>query len=398
MFRFTILPMLVASPILVFAQTSASAHESTAAPPALVAGIDIGSKGVRGVVVEIHSEAGQTKMTHRFAKSVNTTIIQGVEQTGKLDARNISETVDQVVRMRRIIVEEYGIAPEKIEIVASSGVAMASNKDELAQAVKEHLKTALTFFTYEVELKRVFFGTVPAEHVNEAILYDQGSGDTKAIAFGDRRVGNHGWYVSQQYRGGTVTFAARIDQAAQAAKIPFTTQLRQYRPTLEQQLTDVADQNPTIQHNRQRVYLTGGIVWAMASVLHPEQVHEPMVRLDPADFDRFLDLLYQTPDAFPIVDLTRIENNKQRAAAEKELNRVRDVFTLKQLLAGTELLRAAAKANRFHAKELSFARNGVFAWVLGKVQEDAFDAVGPQTVYPRYAPRTGLKLLMRRFQ
>ncbi len=363
----------VAASLLVFSLAPAFAFAQQPTKTALHGGIEVGSKGVRGVVLEIQHVNGIQQITRRFAKSVNTTVIHGSHDSKTLRPDSIAETVQQVVRFHQIMIEEQKLQARSIEIVISSGVALASNKQELADAIRAKLGLPVTFMTYEEELKRVFFGVVPSDQINHAMLYDQGSGNSKTIAFGDRGPGNWGWYVRQHLPLGTVSLTQKIDAEAEKSGRSFADQIAQARGILDADWAGLADGTPTLRLHRPTAYLTGGAVWALATILHPERTHQSMVKLSYKDFDRFVELLQRQPNDFPKVDVSHLDERTQKAAAE-ELQRVRDTFSVKNLLAGAELLRSAAKANRFDTKQLYFARDGVFAWIVGGVNQAHHDA------------------------
>ena len=126
--------------------------------------------------------------------------------------------------------------------------------------------------------------------------------------------------------------------------------------------------NATINHpgaaNRQRVYLLGGIVWALAAHERPDQVGEEWVRIRPGDIDRFHARVV-AGDAFtPDTDaLEEISDGSLRNAALTELARVSDVFTTDQLLAGATLLKAVNDALNMENREaVFFSRVGRGGW------------------------------------
>src|SRR3954452_12165950 len=70
--------------------------------------------------------------------------------------------------------------------------------------------------------------------------------------------------------------------------------------------------------NRNSVFLSGGIVSALVTVVKPETVNKPLVRITIDDIDKFHRRLMKNPNVFPEPDLTAIADTKTREAAAKD--------------------------------------------------------------------------------
>jgi hypothetical protein len=92
-----------------------------------------------------------------------------------------------------------------------------------------------------------------------------------------------------------------------------------------------------------------------------------MVPLTVADLKAYKAQLTAAKGRFPNVDTSGITDPEARKKAEDEVDRVRDVFTPENLVAGSELLDALFVSLELENKTVRFARSGMVAWVLAKV-------------------------------
>src|SRR5262249_32132368 len=172
---------------------------------------------------------------------------------------------------------------------------------------------------------------------------------------------------------GTVSFTRRITTSVKEASKDFVSQadaLRENRFT--EPLRDELERRPGLA-NRNSVFLSGGIVWALVKVVQPETANDPLVRITVADIEKFHQRLTKSPNVFPEPALSGIADLKIREQAAKDVQRVRDTFTTENLLAGAEILRGIGRA--FHLeqsqKTIYFARDGYIAWIYAYVKESA---------------------------
>ena len=107
--------------------------------------------------------------------------------------------------------------------------------------------------------------------------------------------------------------------------------------------------------------MVGGIVWAMSTILYPER-EGSFVKLTMDDINRFYELVAKKKDAAFEENLTKIKNMDTRKKAEKQLQSVKDVFTVENLIAGAAILKAMGEELKLKGKDLYFSRNGSWLW------------------------------------
>src|SRR5439155_170130 len=88
-------------------------------------------------------------------------------------------------------------------------------------------------------------------------------------------------------------------------------------------LQDEEDSRPGLT-NRRHVFLSGGIVWAMVTLLKPEACDQPMVNVTVEDVDRFARLLRDSGGLFPDPDLGRAPRGKTSRTGAANGGRIRE--------------------------------------------------------------------------
>src|SRR5262249_23769413 len=144
-----------------------------------------------------------------------------------------------------------------------------------------------------------------------SILIDIGSGNTKGgMREGDNR------FVTFAIPYGTVTFTDLVKMRAGKNSFPKTAaSLRDevLVPALMGQLKEKAALT-----KRERIYLSGGIVWAMATLVRPQN-RDAFTPVSARDIDEFQKMLLQEPGVVPTPDLNKIADPEIRKLAQSEI-------------------------------------------------------------------------------
>jgi exopolyphosphatase/pppGpp-phosphohydrolase len=341
-------------------------------------GIEIGAKGVKATVLELDTgPSGPTSRTIMTEVS-NTTVAAGVVGTNKYSAGAIRETAAEAGKFAKQMREQYGVPSEKIQVIGSSGLPGASNRNELVEAVREATGLApLRFITPCEEVGLIIAGLLAEPERSRALLVDIGSGNTKG-----GYLGAGGQTVCFSVPFGSVTFADRVKKDAPGQA--FADAADQLRPTrLEAPLVEEVRANPELAA-RSLVILSGGAAYAMVTLMEPEKVRQDRVTFAAREIADYLQRL-KAAEGIPRPDLDAIADPAIRAAAEKEVQNVADNFTRENLIAGAEVLTALSSAFKFEGKTLIFDRNGITAWIRAAVSPPVRAATGSTPALPRPA-------------
>nr|MDQ3013237.1 hypothetical protein [Acidobacteriota bacterium] len=351
----------------------------------LHAGIEIGSKGVKATASNFTRKGSGYDLKILYAETINTTIMKVKENQFTPEA--INETVQAVQKMYTKMQQEHQIAPERIYIVGSSGLR-ADNKQELVSEVKKATGKAMSFLSVELEVQLSIVGTIPQQRpqpdaenraVNErhaAMLIDIGSGNTKGGYQQAAPAPLNGVpsdeFVTMGIPFGTVTFTTeasryRKDEADLRA---FALDAVALSPKLlNEQLKQEVTKKPGLVM-RERLYMTGGIVWAMATLLHPEN-RRAFVPLTVEDINLFNYQARTDVNSLLNPDLSFINDEVRRQEAKKEIESVKAVFTPRNIIAGAEILSAVSTEFKLQDMKVWFARYGSLSWILSYVRGQA---------------------------
>lgn len=317
----------------------------------LVAGIELGGKGVKGTVVE-YDPAKPGDVTVKDAATISTALAD--LEDGKFKAENIAKSAEAAAALVKQFGDKHGIPAAKIVVAGSSGI-VGTNRDELSAAVAKVTGKPLQFITAEEEVGLTIKGLGLRKLPTPANL-DIGGGNTKGGYFAD----DGKKLVSFAGIPGTVALTTEAKAAGgdyPAAVVKLADEL------VTEKLKAVAARD-TAWKDQQKVFLTGGSVWAAATFLYPGKVRDPLVPLTRKDAEAFLALVSKDPTAFPAVDLSGIADPKLRAEAEEELKKVKAVYPPESLLAGAHILCRLFQHLPLDEKPTAFARSGGTAWIL----------------------------------
>jgi exopolyphosphatase/pppGpp-phosphohydrolase len=323
-------------------------------------GIEIGAKGVKATVVKITPGPSGNLVEVLLAKTANTSIAVGVGKTGKFSPSAIQDTAAEVERFYLKMVKDLDVPKDNVHIVGSSGIPLASNREQLIDAVRSRTGLPLTFIDVKKEIELSIRGVVPAAVRRQALFLDIGSGNTKGGCYTAAEL------VTLEAPFGTVTFTDHVKKGREGEAANFSAAAAGARKLLDNSFAEQLRRQPRLGEPTQ-VYLSGGIVWALVTVLHPATITESYVELTAEDFDKFADLLARNAEKVPDPDLSGLPAGKVREALVTDLRRVRDTFTRENLIAGTEILRSLASTLDLKKKKLLFARHGYLAWITSYV-------------------------------
>jgi hypothetical protein len=341
--------------VLVITTHSLTAPRGVAAP-VRVAGTDIGSKGIRAVVIEYDDAVPNAPVKIVHTNSINPNL--GALKDGMFVPDRIAEAADNLADIVNNFTTEHGVKKENIKLVGSSSLVKVTNRDELVKAVAEKTGITMTFLqdrTQETEL----------EVAGLAILGKPAAGLLITVGNGNSGAGADGSLTKFDIPLGTGTLADKATERQKADdKLTFPEALAAARDMDLLPIVKAAvEANPSLV-GKTPVTMIGGIGFAAAAVVHPEKAGDDTVALTLADFRKLIALVGKEPLAIPEVDLSVVPE-AVRKRAETDLRTVRDNFPPKSLLAGATLVIAIGDSLQLDEKPLTFIRNAQYAWIVG---------------------------------
>jgi exopolyphosphatase/pppGpp-phosphohydrolase len=334
-------------------------------------GIEIGARGVKATVLDVTGGVDSFKIKVLMARTQNTTLAAGMAETGRFGASALTQTAEAVSKFASQMQREYHVPLDRLYVVGSSGLfsaiegkpdAIRTNQEALAIAVRKASGLKISFIDVNKEVELSIAGIVPARHADTALLLDVGGGNTKG-GYQDGRQG----LVSMGIPYGSVTFTDLIKKRTEKQPLAATAAALRDEVLVSCLRTAMAGKLGLLK--RDRIYLTGGAAWALATLIRPGDRRD-YVALTAEDVDAYRNLLIEAGDSFPAPDLSAIVDQMVLRAAQREIAQVKAAFRPEQLLAGAEIIKALSNEFQFgKAKKVFFVRHAQFGWILAYVAQ-----------------------------
>lgn len=323
--------------------------------------IEIGGSGVKASVVEIVSAPGEGGPELRSVRDYAVANVNPItpEQQGA-----VADAVDGFVSD---MASRHGLAPLKIYVVGASGLVGAPHAASLRETVNLAIAGragAMTYVSANDQARLGFEGVVNCERLAhrrlDALFIDIGSAEITGASVTDAGGERCGDETIGVFSVGFGVKSARADTAQPIAEA-----------------LAAADEAML---EKPRVYLGGGIVWALATFVQPESgarfvalsasdiealrnqlAADPLCITDPAMAQRadpqcrFLDVNFSS--------VADVERRVQASADHREI--VAGIFSLDQLRSGADILHALSQRLDLQHHRVYFARGAVRAWALG---------------------------------
>lgn len=340
----------------------------------LYGGIEIGSKGVKLSLVSVQfTPTGKMKFAIEKSDDIITDAIKGTDESFKATSLAVKVYLDTLLNRRKL-------AKDHIFIVASSGLgnglrkiqqeAGSSDENLKMNKLKEMIHTTLgtnwgqpvEFINAKTESELTVKGTLEETEWNTTATLDIGSGNTKG-----------GFFVYQNFKYvdfiGTATFTSMVEKEQKSKSFADACKFVMEDNVQSNQISSQIGQHPEF-YTRDKIYLLGGIVYAITTYLHPEQIFDTEVPLTYNEVKQFRERAIADYRAVTSPSLTHIDNDKIIAKANKEIAKLREkTFTQNQIIAGSTLLLGIMEELRKQdtAKKFIFNREGYIGWISGYI-------------------------------
>jgi hypothetical protein len=350
--------------LTVIADVLASLKKSVQGIGDLYAGIEIGARGTKLSVIEVKLTNGENDYNLKLDTAINT-------DAAALSYQSEKETFDAITVFYDIIRKKFQIPSSKTHIVISSGLKQDLDKYNkvayFASAVRPKNLDSLIkirYVTVDEEAQLSFKGIVPQMNRLSANQLDVGSGNTKGGYLNASRT-----FIPVTFPLGTKSFQRLVESKGNLG-------LEDFRLAAEKLIADSLGRAMMIQlldkrdlKSRDLVYLSGGIVWCIASLMHPELIRQNHVELTQQDIAAFRNIVYSGYDNLVKPDLHKMMNGEDAAASLANIKRVVNTYDQKALLSGAilldELIRQVNTINP--NKKFIFPRYAYVGWISGYI-------------------------------
>lgn len=324
-------------------------------------GIEIGAKGVKWVAIDLELGDLRNPVTIVASGDENTTLSALEGASFHPDALRV--TIQAVGDSYRRLHEALHVPDHQIFIVVSSGLPKAENLQALKDGVAEFTSHSLDVLSVDEEVRLGIRGLCIQEQdrLGEALVIDVGSGNTKGGYLAPAALKKRDAITTFELPG-TVTLTTAVQSIAADRHVDFCqASLEARHSVLEPSIGRQLQRHEDLE-SRRLVYMNGGVVWALATFLHPEMLDYANVPLRLDELRQLRETLSSANGEYPPIDPALLT-----AAATQEVSRVKQVFTPENLMAGSEILCALGENLGFEDRAVYFVRNGRVAWLLGYV-------------------------------
>jgi hypothetical protein len=338
-------------------------------------GIEVGSKGVKMSVVEIGKNA-KSSGAFKIIKdtSVNTDFIS-------FSPASFTATLNGLTSFYNTAVKNYNLPSANVFTVISSGVKMQAEKDEKTTWIKNLVDSfrlrinepqkEVEVVDVEKEARLSHLGIIPENRRFNTFLFDIGSGNTKGGFFPGNDTKTFHLF---QLDWGTKSVANLTEK-----RCGDQTGLPNYYKQLQRVLAGAENTDISYAVNTSGAYplsdniaVSGGIAWAMATLMHPELMNNSIVAVSLDEVRRFTEKIYTNPDAYtPAFLSANINRSTEKKIITDEVARVHKVFDQKALLAGSGLMLKVMRQfqSSFETKQFYLVKNGQVGWVSAYVDQ-----------------------------
>jgi hypothetical protein len=342
----------------------------------IYAGIEVGSKGVKMSLLEINKNAAEDS-EFRILKdtSVNTDFISFTQPTYKA-------TLDALNDLYAVAVKENRIPGINVFIAISSGVKIQAEKenklnwiDQLISAFKQAInepERMVTIIDVQDEARLSHLGIVPESRRFNTFLIDIGSGNTKGgyFPYGDTKE----FKLFQLTWGTKSAFnAAEKMLGGDNSLTNFSSQLSRVLAGAENNEIVYAVNVSGAFPKSDNIAFSGGIAWAVATLISPELNENSVVSLSYDDVLQFSEKLAKNPGLYSDYYIVKSlpENTPGKEKIGNDVKQVNKVFDQRSLLSGTGLLLKIMRQFEgiYERKNFFLVKNGSVGWISAFVNQ-----------------------------
>lgn len=338
--------------------------------------IEVGGSGVKASVVAIEdaSVSGEAG-----GLSLRTIYDYPIGNLNPAFAAQIEPVATLIGQRTRDMQQRYALNPLQIYLVGASGLQQTPHGAALAEAINRTVAGQAGQFRYISAADQARYGYNGvvncrrlAHRRADVVFVDIGSSEiiAAAIKAPAPRCG--------QEEVATLGFGFGVKSAR------FNDQSGMSTSALHSEIQSALALADPALSNRTRIYLGGGIVWMLASFVHPNAAGA-YVSLSQDDIDRMnkqlladprcvIDpVMAQRPDpscAFLDIDFSQVRDPAQRARVSSDHRELTtSIYSEEQMRTGVAILAAFADTLNFRERPVFFARSALRAWVLGFLLE-----------------------------
>jgi hypothetical protein len=365
---------------LLCAMTSGQGALSNPSGPSgdLYGGIELSNEGVKVLALQVSQAEEEPGIKRIYSEMIRLRL--GRTNDGEFPPQAAADAAQAVSTALARLREQYKVPLDRIYLIGASGLRADYPKD-LEGIIRDATGLTLKFLDSVEEVQLSIAGTItrtskvgsiPIDNRNTSALINIGYASTQAgyemLKYASSASPSFE-FVAMNIPQGVVSYTNEVSKAVgrNSSVYSFARQAKTFSAlSFRQALRKELENKPGLMH-RKRVYLTGNLAWAMATMLYPQD-RQNLVPISYDDVVQFAERIARAPEELAYQKLTFIRDRKLRMEVEQEFGAIRATFTPKELIAGAEMLKAAAEELKWQDKKILFVRFGHLGCILSYVR------------------------------
>jgi hypothetical protein len=352
-----------------------------AEPGELYAGIEIGAEEVKAVALRIYRGEDEPGIKLLYSETIYLSLDR--TENGAFAPRASTEVAQAVLKLMTRLRQQYQVPAERIHLIGKSELG-AHRPNDLVGVINKMTGRTLTFLDVETEVQLSIVGTIPRrekvgttwiDNRDSSLLMEIGNDSVKGgyqlLKYSPSAQPRYD-FVTMNIQQGLLSLNNEISKTMKEGDdwVAFlqsanTSGAQPIREALRQE----RESKPGLV-NRKRIYLTGPIVRALATLLYPES-RQTFVAITGKDITKFATRAARDPYSLLKPNLSYIRDQELREEIGKEITAIRKTFRPQQLVVGAELMKALVGELGWQEKNILFARFGHFGCILSYVRLQA---------------------------
>ncbi|MCV9930467.1 exopolyphosphatase [Flavobacterium sp. LS1R49] len=326
------------------------------------AGIEIGRRTIKVTVLDVNNIKKADYKIAYYANEEGFSFAKNITSYGELTQEDITKTGIIVFDQLKKIRTEFKIPEENIFIVASSVFATARNIDVLKNKINSVTNKNLDIINVEDEAKMLVKGSIPPVDYSNALLLDIGAASTKG-GYIDELDDNRLEFIPLELNFGTMTLTDAVKKTVsnqnQASDMSvYQEKSFDYNPVLRKKIKEMLDRNP-LSLKKEKIYLSGGAVWAFATLYYNENTKDHFVPLSMEDILNYDAILKNNFGKFNSLS----KNNKEAA-------RVLKIYDQQYLISANNILVTYLESiPNLEKKKVYFVKEGPISWLVSYIAD-----------------------------
>ena len=327
----------------------------------LYAGIEIGRRAIKTSVLDVDNiKKADYKILYFSNERIS--LADHVTATGEFPQEDIDKISTIIAEQLKKIREEFKITEGNIFIVAAPVFTSARNIDILRNKITTLTNKSFDIINVDEEAKILVKGAIPPVDYANALLLDIGAQTTKG-GYIDELKDNRLEFIPLELDFGTMTLTDAVKKTVanpnqvndmstyQEKSFAFNTVLRK-------NVKEMVESNPLLA-KKDKIYLSGGAVWAFSTLYFNENVKEHFIPLTMEDVINY--------DAILKNNFVKFSN---LAKTSKEAESVLKIYDQSYLISANNILLSFLESfPNLATKKIYFAKEGQITWLLSYVAD-----------------------------